>query len=175
MHLHFVLDHFVTVLVRRSIGHSAFNAAAGQPDRESKRVVIPSIRALRERGPAKLTRPNDERRVKKTARLQILQKRGYRLIDGARIVLVAALQLIVLVPTVSAYLRASQLDKPHPAFDEPAGDQALGAENAGLLVTRFQSVALARGWRLGFEVHQFWNRCLHSKCEFVVRNGRLYF
>lgn len=44
--IHLPIDHVVAEFVSRSIDKSRFGTASGQPDTESKWVVIPSITAL---------------------------------------------------------------------------------------------------------------------------------
>ena len=56
-----LLDRFVAVLVGGPVDTPALDAAAGQPDRETERVVIPAVGTLGERGATKLPRPNDQR------------------------------------------------------------------------------------------------------------------
>src|SRR6185369_4854493 len=58
-----ILHGAIAVFVSSTVDRAAADAAAGQPNREALRVVIAAIAALRERRPAKLARPHDERRI----------------------------------------------------------------------------------------------------------------
>ena len=62
--LELVLDDLVAVLVGLAVDRAAFDAAAGQPEREAERVVVAAVRALGERRAAELARPDDQRLVR---------------------------------------------------------------------------------------------------------------
>ena len=83
-----ILDDVVAEVVRRAVGHSALDAAAGHPDGETARMMIATVivgrqLALAIHGAAELTAPNDQRVVQQAALLQILHQRGRRLIGVA--------------------------------------------------------------------------------------------
>src|SRR5437868_3996320 len=73
-----LLDRGVTELVGRAANGSAFNAAAGEPHRETFRSMIATNRSLVRRQPAKFAAPNDERAVEQSAAFQI----GEQTING---------------------------------------------------------------------------------------------
>ena len=52
----------------------------------------------------------------------------------------ALLKVAVLVPAVTAYLRAGQLNKPNPPLDHPSGQQAFGAKNLRRLIVTLQPI-----------------------------------
>ena len=61
VHMHFVLDRIVTIVVRRAISITSFHSAARHPHRESMWIVIPAIVTLRRRSAPKLTTPKHQR------------------------------------------------------------------------------------------------------------------
>ena len=48
-----ILDRIVAEFIGGAVGRAAFDAAAGQPHAESERIVISSVRGLREGSPAR--------------------------------------------------------------------------------------------------------------------------
>src|SRR2546425_4360400 len=98
VHVNLVIDGLVTVFVRRTVDRSAFDPASGEPDGEAERVVIPSIRPLREGGAPKFSGPEDQSLVQKPARLQVRQQRGDGLVHGPGVVFMPALEAAVLIP-----------------------------------------------------------------------------
>ena len=73
--------------------------SAGKPQAESVRVVIAAIRRLHKRRAAELAGPENERLVEQSARFQVLDQPGDRLIDLKGIDPVVPLELDVLIPT----------------------------------------------------------------------------
>lgn len=60
VHVEFVFDGHVSPFVSGAVGMAGPNAAAGQPDSESVRIVITTVVVLGERGAAEFTAPPDE-------------------------------------------------------------------------------------------------------------------
>lgn len=62
-----------TKLVGGTVNDSAFDAAAGQPHGEPKRVMLTAVCTLRRGRPAKLASPKDQRVVEQSPRLMVDQ------------------------------------------------------------------------------------------------------
>ena len=129
-----VLDGVVAVFVGGAVDDAAFDAAAGEPDREAVRVVIaagrvPWATGVRPNSP----RPDDERLSEQAARLQVFEQAGDRPVDGAGILLVALLEFVVLVPAVGRRdWRRSQLDETDAALDQSPRQQALACRRSAV-------------------------------------------
>ena len=95
-----IFDDFITVLVRGAVNCAALDSAAGQPHREPERIVVPAVRALGERSSAKFAGPHDKCFVQQSARLQIFQQAGDRLIHGPGIFRMILYQAAMGVPAV---------------------------------------------------------------------------
>ena len=76
----------------------------------------------------------------------------------------------MLVPAVVAEVRAEQLDEPHAPLDQPAGDQALPAEDFASSGS-IEAVELLRRLGLLGQVDQLRHGGLHAEGEFVVGDG----
>ena len=94
---------------------------------------------------AELAAPDDQRLVKQTAPLQVLDLAGDRLVGVAGVLGMIGDDVVVGVPVV-VIVRAARvnLDEPHTAFDQPPGQQALAAE-----VRCLGTVDPVQGQRLG--------------------------
>ena len=125
-----VLDGLVAELVGRAVDVAALEAAAGQPHAEAVGVVVAAdvLLVLDDRQPAHLAAPVDQvvsssprcfrsRTRAAEGRSTLRHIVGQRLDDPA-----------VVVPVLVA---GADLDEPHAALDQPAGDQAAGAVLAG--------------------------------------------
>src|SRR5262249_34179637 len=77
---HHVLDGLVAEFVRCSVNVALPKATAGQPEREGAPVVVAAIRPLRGWRPAKLARPEHDRRVQQAAPLQVKYQGGRPLV-----------------------------------------------------------------------------------------------
>jgi hypothetical protein len=86
VHVHAVLDRVPAELIGRAVGHPAFNPAAGQPHRETERMMLPSVGAFRSRRPAELATPDHERFIEQSARFEILEQRSDRFVRRGAIV-----------------------------------------------------------------------------------------
>ena len=71
---------------------------------------------------------------------------GDWLVDGAGVLFVAVFDVAVLVPAVAVAAGGGEFDEADAAFDEAAGEQALGAEFAGVWPLGFDAVQCA-WWR----------------------------
>ena len=131
---HDILDRAVTDFVGGSVGHAALDSAAGEPDREALAVVVATGGGigitLADRQPADLAAPVDERRVQQPALLQVLTSAAAGL-SVRRQMPASALDAGVGVPRLAA---KEELDEPHAAFHQPAGDQAARAVLAGCVL-----------------------------------------
>ena len=68
-----------------AVDRPAFHAAAGQPHRETKRMVVPPVALLGHRRPAELAAPDDQRVLEQAARPQVLEKSGDRPVCGGAV------------------------------------------------------------------------------------------
>ena len=86
VHVNFVLNDVVGVVIVLAINHAWLDATACHPDRERGTMVIATVFlrivdiTLTEGGPAKFATPNDEGILEKTPLLQILDESRRRLI-----------------------------------------------------------------------------------------------
>src|SRR5262249_40225631 len=69
-----VLGSVEAKLIGCAMDGPAFDSAAGQPDRESERVMIATIRPLRARRAAELGGPDDQRLVEQAAAFEVFQQ-----------------------------------------------------------------------------------------------------
>ena len=129
--VHLVLDGVVAVVV----GGAVAGCPALTPPPASH-MVKPSGLWSRPSFPsavgraAELAAPEDQRVVEQAPRLQVLEQAGDRLVDLAGVLLVPFLEVAVLVP-LHERVAVRDLDEPHAALGEPAGQQALAAEVRG--------------------------------------------
>ena len=133
--------------------------------------MVASVVALGKGCSAELAGPEDDGRVEQPAGFQVLEQGGDGLVHGARVVLVAFLEVAVLVPAVAADGRAGQFDETHAAFDQPPRQETLASVDAGGFECRVEAIPLQCGWRFTPQIHQCRHRRLHPKGEFVVRDG----
>src|SRR5215813_9420105 len=96
-----VLDSVPAKFVRRAVNDAAFDAPAGQPHRESERMMLAPVGSLGGWGPAKFAAPNHERIFQKTARFQVFQKSGDGPVHGGTIVGEFLLEFAMLVPKLA--------------------------------------------------------------------------
>src|SRR5260370_15911316 len=89
VNLDLVFDDEVAVVVGGAVDGSALAAATGQPDRETKGIVIAAVRALGHGCTAELTAPQDQGLLQQAARLQVLEQTGDGLVYRPGIVLMA--------------------------------------------------------------------------------------
>src|SRR4051812_27436076 len=87
-----------TDLVSRAMHDTALDATAGQPDRESVRMMVPTVASLRAGRAAEFGPPHDERLVEHAADFQVSNQGRDRLIDLATQLAVARLESAVRVP-----------------------------------------------------------------------------
>ena len=67
VNMHSILDRMVSNFIRRAINEAGLDAATCHPDRVAIWVMIAPISTLRDRRPAKLTRPDDQRILQQSA------------------------------------------------------------------------------------------------------------
>ena len=95
-----VLHGLVTEVVGGAVGEAGLHAAAGHPDGEAERIVIATVRALREGRAAEFTGPDDQGGIEQAALAQILDECGDGLIGLLRHLAVAFLHLAVVIPGI---------------------------------------------------------------------------
>ena len=99
-------DRLVPELVGLAVGHAALDPATCKPTAEALAVVIApgllSRAVIFGHGqPADLAAPMDDRGVEQAARLEILHKRGGRLVGFAAAIDEVALDALVIVPDLA--------------------------------------------------------------------------
>ena len=121
VHLLFVLNCVVSPFIGFSMDRAATNASAGEPNRKTVRIVVPTICSLGEGRSAKFTCPDDQRGLEESSLFEVLKECSVGLIHRSSICCMTFAQSTVLIPPIMAYARARQLDKPNTLFDEPPG------------------------------------------------------
>src|SRR5687767_3237538 len=71
VHVNFVFDGFVAVIIRQTVGETALDGTAGHPHREGFVVVIAPIGALCVRRSAKLAAPDYQRVLEQSSLFKI--------------------------------------------------------------------------------------------------------
>ena len=128
-------------------------------------VVRGGERALGIDRAAEFAAPDDQRIVEQAAVLEIFDQRGRGLIGVAALPFQCARQVAVLVPA-----HVEELNEPHAAFGQPAGQQAVGGIGAGLL--HLGAVHVEHVLRLVLDVGQLGHGGLHAKRHLVLRDAR---
>ncbi len=109
-----VLDSMETDLIGSSMRDAAFDAAARQPYRETKRMMIAAVGTLRARRPAELGREYHKCVVEQAALLQILEEAGDRFIYLLAKFGMSLLEIAVRIPPAGpAVLSMEHLHKMH--------------------------------------------------------------
>ena len=115
--------------VGRAVDRAPFDAAAGQPVAEAVRVVIAALAALGHRHAAEFASPDHQRALEQPAPLQVFEQAGDRLVGPAAHHGMVRLDVVVGVPAVD--VARVELNEPDSALDQPARQQAAGAELGG--------------------------------------------
>lgn len=173
MDLDLVLDRLVSPVVGAAIGKPRFDAAAGHPGGEAEGVVVATVAALGEGGAAKFAGPDHERFVEQSELFEVGDEGSDRLVDGLAVLVVPVDEIIVLVPAIAISPGAGEFDEADATLDEAAGEEALAAEDLGLIEVGLEAVHFLHAVRFTAEVHQFGNGGLHAESGFVVQDGGL--
>ena len=113
------------------------DAASGQPDHQPVLVVVAAgglgHQVVVERRAAHLRGPDDERLVEQSAGLQVLEQAGDGLVDLAAMLGHASLDIVVVVPAITARAVEGHARSGHraPPFDAPAGIDGRTARRPG--------------------------------------------
>ena len=129
-------------------------------------VVVGGQLALAVDGPAELAAPDDQRVVEQPALLQVRDQRGRRLIGVAALAGDLRGQVRVLVPAAM-----EELDEPHAALGQPAGQQAVGGV-ACRAVRTSGPYSVEDRFGLVREVGQLGDRGLHPVGQLVLGDPR---
>ena len=95
-----IVDGHQSDLVGRPDPRARLDPAAGQPDREACRVVLPPVVSLHHRRPAELARTDDQGRIEQTPLLEVRQQPRDRLIGPAGARNMVPLEISMGVPAV---------------------------------------------------------------------------
>src|SRR5262245_29247699 len=139
---HRVFRHIVSKVIRLAVTDPAADAAAGQPDGETFRMMIAADAggvdvALSIDGAAKYAAPDHHRVLQQPALLEVDEQGGARLIDIVTLAFDLLGQIKMLVPPF-----VIKLDEAHVAFGQAPGQETIGGKGAWLL--RFRPVELER-------------------------------
>ena len=142
------------------------DAASGQPHRKGAVVVIAAVVAiLHHRRSPELATPHHDRVVQEAPLLQVGDQRGARLVGIDRVCLDRLREIAVLVPRL-----VKELHKPHSAFQQPAGKQAVAGKTG--LRRIVDPVAGQHLLRLIGEIHQLRSACLEFVRHLVALDPR---
>ena len=125
---------FESPLVRLAEG-AAFDAATAEPVGEDEGIVVATLAALRAGHSAKLGGPEDDGVLEHASLFQILDQGGSTTGHPQRERRVVAFDVAVAVPVApgkAIVIAAPDLDEPHTALEQAAGDEALAAEELAL-------------------------------------------
>ena len=171
--MHLVLDRREAEFVRRPVHQAPLHASPRQPHGEAVMVVIAAIhlarvgsglRQLDGRRPPEFTSPDHQCFSQQTPLLQVDQQRANRLVALPRQPTVIDLDVVVVVPRLSRAM--PQLHVPHPAFDQPAGNQDLPG-------VRPAAIEIVNVLRLARDVEGVGRLHLHAVGQFERLDPRL--
>src|SRR5262249_31276538 len=111
----------VTKVVGGAVGVSLLEAAASQPERKGVAIVVAAVGALRDRQPAKLAGPKDDRGIQQAAALEVVYQRGARPVGAGTQPLQTLGVLAVRVPRLAV---EKNLHEAHSLLDQAASQQA---------------------------------------------------
>ena len=128
VHMDRILGDVVAIVVRLAECDSRLYAAAGHPDGKAAGMMIATVvvrgqLALTIHGAPEFAAPDNQRVLQKAPLFQILDERRARLVGVPALTRDLFGQLVVLVPAL-----VEQLNEPNAAFDEAAGQEAIGGE-----------------------------------------------
>ena len=129
-------------------------------------VVLAAQGALAIHGSAELAAPDHQRLVEHAEPFQVGDEAVAGVIHVAALDRQVGHEVAVLVPAAMEDLREA-----HPAFREPAGQQAARGERAG--PADLGAVQLAHALRLLVDVEQFRHARLHAEGHLVLLDARL--
>ena len=161
------IDHGLEAdFIRLTMVDAAANAGAGEPGGERVRIVVAARLGvfLRQRQPTEFTSPDDQRRIEKSAALQVRQEPGDWRIGLFREASVIAEDVHVAVPTkLVVHSARVDLHAADASFDQASGDQTLAGEMRALGIVGRRA---GESRRLAVEIKGFWRRNLHAVGEF---------
>src|SRR5262245_34649611 len=169
-----VITRPVAEIVGSADNGAAFDAGTREPNAESKIVVIAAVKPFADRQSSELAMPNDQRRFKQAAALEVFDQSSDRSIRLAAVGFMVGLQFPVRVPARFEVAAAGKnLYISDTAFDEPSCHQRLAAEVFGALFV--QTIQLLCCFRLTADIDDFGSVRLHSKSEFIRVDARRQF
>ena len=127
-----VFDGMESQIIGRTDCLAPLDTAARHPHREAGRVVVAAISLFAHRSPAKLSAPDNERRIEQAAPLEILQQPRDRFVGAGKLLGVVLFDTSVGVPLTPSPM--PQLNKPHSALHQPTRQQAHATERLRVLL-----------------------------------------
>ena len=128
VHVDRVFNHIVTEIVGGAEHQARFHAAAGHPDRETARMMVPAeivlpYLALRIGGPSKLTAPDNQCVIEQAAGFEVFDQGGAGLVGVPGLSFDALGQAAVVVPVTVA-----QLDEADAPLGQTASQETIVGE-----------------------------------------------
>ncbi len=174
-----VLSDFEAEFVALAVAGAAADAAAGHPRGEGTGVVVAADARLRAGLASEFRGADDEGVVEHALAFQIAQECGRAGVEDGAPVAVVAGEVFVAVPVgadglgLGVFRAAVDLHEADAALDESAGEEALPAEGADVLVV--EGVEPADGLAFRGDVGDFGGAELETRGEFVGRDARFEF
>ena len=163
------IDNVVAVVIGFTIGRSRVNSTTGHEDREASWMVISTEFRHRERTlgiacPSKFSAPNDQRILKHSKPLEILDQRRRWTVGISSLNLDAIAESAVLIPSLVV-----ELNEPNSLLSQPPCQQAVRGKSswsASFSTVEFKDL-------IGFfaQIGDFWHAGLHSIRHLVLRNS----
>ena len=142
------VQRLVAPLVAFTVGHSTLDPSTGKPVGKHEWIVITAFLALRARHTSKLGRPVDDRILKQTPLLQILDQtcRSTGHSKGQRRMIASHILMTIPVATrKTVVITTPDLDIANPSFNQPARDETLTPEIFGFF-RRIDLLGIFRLW-----------------------------
>ena len=162
MYLDDVLDRVVAQVVSCAVGDPGLDAATGEEHGETHHVMVAPI-ALGHWSAAKLSAPDHQGAVEKTASLEVLDEGCGGLVDEVDRRGDALFDAVVMVPAPMV-----DLHETHTPLNEAAGQQAVAGEGP---IEALDAVEIERLLVLVLDLGQLGNAHLHLEGELVLADS----
>lgn len=166
MYMDGILDDVVAVVVGFAVGHAFFHSGSGHEHGETSRVVVATIIRLSEGslavdGAAKLTTPDDECIIEKSALFEVFDEGSGGLVSVVDLTLDGLWQTAMMIPA-----HVEELDAADITLGESASEETVRGIGAGLFHIR--AVEIQDVLRLFGDVHQIGDAGLHAKGHLIL-------
>ena len=150
---------------------SAFYASPRHPHGEPGRVVVATVPFFTHRGASEFSTPDDQRFVQEATGLEVGHQTDDGKVDLSAKLGMVALHLGMAIPFATGSM--VKLNEANPAFNQPSGEEALLAEDLGILL--IQPVKGLGRRRLLLKVDRFGGVHLHLGGQFITADAGLQF